>query len=56
MSMEKQVLNSRPVNICLMEKHWKFLLNTKIAYDLRVYHDLDPRLKDKFMVTGKKGA
>ena len=26
-----------------MEKHWKFLLHTKIAYDLRVCHDLDPR-------------
>uniref|UniRef100_K1QGI1 Uncharacterized protein n=1 Tax=Magallana gigas TaxID=29159 RepID=K1QGI1_MAGGI len=35
--------NSCPVHIFLMGKHWKFLLHTKIAYDLRVCHDLDPR-------------
>ena len=28
---------------CLILKHFKFLLHTKIAYDMRVYHDLDPR-------------
>lgn len=27
----------------LMEKHWTFLLHIKIAYDLRVCHDFDPR-------------
>lgn len=32
---------SYPVYIFLMEKQWKFLLNTKIAYDLSVRHDFD---------------
>lgn len=48
---------SCPVFIFLMEKHWMFLLHTKIAYDLRMCHALDPssfgkvqgHLKEKFI-------
>lgn len=38
--------NSCLVHIFLIESHWKFfkLLTTKIAYDLRVCHDLDLKL------------
>ena len=43
LSVRLSLQNSSPVHIFLMEKHWKFLLHTKIAYDLRVCHDLDPR-------------
>lgn len=31
------------VHISLTEEHWKFLLYTMIALDLRVSHDFDPR-------------
>lgn len=36
-------------NVCLvytfiMEKHWKFPLHPKIAFDIMMCHDFDPRL------------
>lgn len=34
MSICLSVQNSCPVHICLVEKHWKLLLNTNIAYDM----------------------
>lgn len=37
----QKVQNSCPLYIFLMEKHWKFLIYRKIAYDLRVSHNLD---------------
>lgn len=41
-SMEGKVENSFQFHIYLMEKNFKFLLHTWIAYDLRVCHDFDP--------------
>lgn len=45
-SLAEKVHNSCLVHIFLIESHWKFfkLLTTKIAYDLRVCHDLDLKL------------
>lgn len=40
------------VHIFLMEKLWKFLLHTKIAYELRVCRDLDPKLYAIWQVQG----
>lgn len=37
------VHNLLPVHTFLMELLWKFPLHIKIANDLRIYHDLDPR-------------
>lgn len=49
------VLYSCPVHIFLKETHWKFLLHKKIAYDLRVCHEIDPRLLKKVKITERKG-
>lgn len=38
------VQNSCPFHIFLKEKYWKFLFPSKIAYDLREWHDLQPKL------------
>eukprot|EP00105_Crassostrea_gigas_P038152 XP_019922300.1 PREDICTED: CD109 antigen-like [Crassostrea gigas] len=35
--------NSCPVHIFLMDKYWKFLIHIKIAYNLSMCHDIDPR-------------
>lgn len=43
-SLGAKVENSCPVHILKIEKHWKFLLDTKIACDPMENHDLDPRL------------
>lgn len=37
---DRPSVQSCPVHISLMEKHWKILLHSKVAYDLRVCHDL----------------
>lgn len=42
-SLEGIVHNLLPVHTFLMEKLWKFPLHIKIANDLRICHDLDPR-------------
>lgn len=39
MSLEGKVQYSCPVPIFLIELYWKFLVHTKIAYELRVFHD-----------------
>uniref|UniRef100_K1Q234 Uncharacterized protein n=1 Tax=Magallana gigas TaxID=29159 RepID=K1Q234_MAGGI len=39
----RKVQTSCLVHIFLMDKYWKFLIHIKIAYNLRVCHDLDPR-------------
>lgn len=38
-----KVQNWCPVHILLIGKHWKILLHTQIAYDLRVCHHPDSR-------------
>lgn len=35
--------NMCPVSVSLMERYWKILLYTKLAYDLMVCHDFYPR-------------
>lgn len=42
-SLKEKVQNLCFVHIFLMKKYWKFLFHTKVANDLRVCHDFDPK-------------
>lgn len=53
-SLEGEVQNLCPIFIFLIEKYWKFLLHTMIAFNLRVVMILTQGHYSKFKVIGKK--
>lgn len=53
-SLEGKWRNPVLVNIFRMEKHWQFLLQTKIAYDLGICHGLNQGHLGKLKVIDKK--
>lgn len=53
-SLEGEVQNLCPIFIFLIEKYWKFLLHTMIAFNLRVVMIFTQGHYSKFKVIGKK--
>lgn len=54
--LEGKVHNSCPVNVFLLEEHWKFLLHKKIACELKVCFFSTQGNLGYFKVTGRKGS